>query len=187
MAAIRENWLPVVGYEHFYEVSDLGRVAAVSHSVRTSTGKGWRHVNGGLLKPSNNGLGYLQVGLTRDGRRRQLLVHRLVMAAFVGPLPEGMEVRHGPGGSVDNRLANLSYGTKSENEKDKARDGTVPERRGEFNARSKLTWPIVEDCRRRSALGEPHRALAREHGVGASVMWRAIRGITWSSNPETDK
>src|SRR5690606_11217835 len=51
-------------------------------------------------------------------------VHRLVMEAFVGPLPEGMEVRHLDDDPDNNALSNLVYGTRSENLEDRVRLGT---------------------------------------------------------------
>jgi hypothetical protein len=61
--------------------------------------------------------------------RSNQFVHRLVLAAFVGPCPEGMEVRHLDGNPANTRLANLRYGTHSENELDKVRHGTHHEAR----------------------------------------------------------
>jgi hypothetical protein len=43
------------------------------------------------------------------------------MLAFRGPCPQGLEVRHGNSNGKDNRLSNLSYGTKSENAEDSLR------------------------------------------------------------------
>lgn len=46
------------------------------------------------------------------------------MAAFAGPCPEGLEVRHLDGDPANNRLTNLCYGTHSENVQDSLRHGT---------------------------------------------------------------
>ena len=46
-------------------------------------------------------------------------VHRLVLEAFVGPMPEAMETRHLDGNPANNCLDNLRYGTRAENEADK--------------------------------------------------------------------
>lgn len=68
--------------------------------------------------------GYL---LVRVGRAiNPQPVHRLVMLAFVGPRPEGQEVRHLDGDPTNNRLGNLAYGTPSENSYDAIRHGTHP-------------------------------------------------------------
>ena len=114
-----EQWRPVVGTTG-YEVSDQGRVRSldryidhpVTHRVR---------LPGRVLKAALQNGGHLKVGL---GRGRVDQVHRLVLAAFVGPCPEGMEVRHLNGDPTDNRLENLTYGTRAENIADAVRHGT---------------------------------------------------------------
>lgn len=75
----------------------------------------------GILKPwVGSRSGHLRVDL--PGRRAY--VHHLVMEAFVGPRPDGIETRHLNGDPADNRLSNLVYGTKAENTKDSVRHGT---------------------------------------------------------------
>lgn len=51
------------------------------------------------------------------------IVHHLVAEVFIGPRPEGMLVCHRNDDPLDNRITNLYYGTKQENEKDKTRNG----------------------------------------------------------------
>jgi DNA-binding XRE family transcriptional regulator len=164
-----EHWLPVVGYEDLYAVSDLGRV----RSFHAGRGKGKR---GGLLKQVIQA-DYLTVALCRNGTQRNGKVHRLVMEAFIGPCPEGKQVRHGAGGRLDNRLVNLCYGTPGEDSDDKIRDGTM--NFGEKHGLAKLTYAIVDECRRRHADGESQASLAREFGVSQKTMHRAISGETW--------
>jgi hypothetical protein len=69
------------------------------------------------------------VDLSKNGNQRTILVHRLVAAAWIGPRPDGQQVRHGPNGVSDNSVSNLCYGTLSENQKDRRRDGTHRGRR----------------------------------------------------------
>jgi len=101
-----ETWRPIPGFEGRYEVSDLGRV--------------WTHVSNRLMKPSLDSSGRPAVCIAH----RALRVHRLVAAAFLGPCPEGQEVRHLNGDRTDNRLSNLAYGTHQENVADAFRHGT---------------------------------------------------------------
>ena len=163
-----EHWLPVVGYEGLYEVSDLGRVKSLPRSGTP----------GGILKPSiNTGHPYLKVGLTRDCMTRSPKVHILVARAFLGPCREGFEVCHGPGGPQDNRLANLSYGTHVKNMADQRRDGTLIA--GVRAAGAMLDDEIVRECRVRAGAGETSAALAREFGVSRKTMWAVVAGKTW--------
>ena len=76
-----EKWLPIDGFEGSYEVSDRGRV----RSLDRISAQG-RPIKGVVLPLASNN-GYRQVGLTRDRKRSVHLVHRLVLATFVGPAP----------------------------------------------------------------------------------------------------
>ena len=109
-----ERWLPVVGYEGFYEVSDQGRIWSVPRLDPTGRRQGGR-----FLKPKSSGsTGYLKVTLMRNGVSDQRLIHRLVLEAFVGACPDDSETRHLNATRTDNRLVNLAWGTSSENNYD---------------------------------------------------------------------
>jgi hypothetical protein len=111
-----EEWRPIPGFDG-YEASSLGRI----RSFR-------RRTTPRVLKPSpTGGYGYLAVCLrdsTSARGERTRSVHGLVAAAFYGPRPDGLEVRHLNGNGLDNRIANLEYATHVENIRDKARHGT---------------------------------------------------------------
>jgi len=92
---------------------------------------------GRFLKPcKNNKYGHLVVSLCQNGKCYQRLVHRLVLEAFVGPCPPGMECCHYNGNSADNRLENLRWDTRSNNQKDRWIHGTS--NRGEKHGQAKL-------------------------------------------------
>lgn len=115
-----ENWLPIVGYDGIYEVSDLGRVRALP---RIDAQGGNRRLR--VFKPSRmDAWGHLGVKLRRDGVVKSAYVHRLVLEAFVGPCPSGMEGCHWNDIPNDNRLTNLRWATKSENRFDCVRNGS---------------------------------------------------------------
>ena len=63
-------------------------------------------------------------------------VHSLVLSAFNGNCPQGMEACHGPLGRLNNSITNLSWGTRKKNNEDKVRDGNSL--RGLKNPNSKL-------------------------------------------------
>lgn len=97
-----------------YEISDTG--------VVVSRRRGAPQILRGSPTPS----GYTTVLLCRDGEQRREYVHRLVLAAFVGPCPEGMEVCHSDGDPTNNVLGNLRYGTHGENMCDRVDHGRHP-------------------------------------------------------------
>jgi hypothetical protein len=171
-----ERWLPVVGWEGRYEVSDQGNVRSLWAP------NGPRRVPR-LLKPRVHAPapnGRMLVFLC-DGKRRKpqpRLVHHLVLEAFVGPRPDGQETRHGPGGALDNRLVNLRWGTHVDNIRvDKERDGTVLF--GERHPSAKLTEADVREIRRRRAEGEMMKVLAAEFGVDQANISAIVNRRSW--------
>lgn len=108
-----ERWRPIPGFDG-YEVSDLGRVRSYQ-----------RDPAGRLLRshPLPH-TGHITVKLYRDNVAVSSRVHMLVMRAFVGPAPEGLEVCHNNGVPSDNRLSNLRYDTASANRLDAVLHGT---------------------------------------------------------------
>lgn len=111
MDATPERWLPVVGWESLYEVSDQGRI----RSMRT----------GRIMRPGRLPTGYKYFGAHGRGKTQNHYVHRVVLEAFIGPCPEGMECCHNDGNPQNNRLENLRWDTKTNNGADTRRHGTA--------------------------------------------------------------
>lgn len=104
----------IPGHEGRYQVSDEGRVRSLDRLVRVVC-QGIdtvRIAKGKVLRPGRNGSGHVTVALGKGNSRQ---VHQLVLEAFVGQCPSGCEVLHLNHCHADNRLANLRYGTRSEN------------------------------------------------------------------------
>lgn len=96
---MREEWKPIAGYEGKYFVSNLGRVKTADR----------------VLKPFDNGNGYLVVGLTTNKKVKNHYVHRLVVAAFVGDIPSGMVVNHLDYNRQNNYVGNLEIVSQKSN------------------------------------------------------------------------
>lgn len=116
---IKERWLPVPGYEGKYAISDQGRVRALNRR----DARGRRRAEK-LLMLNRQPSGHLTVALYSNGARRDVSVHVLVLEAFVGPRPPGMECCHWNDIPDDNRVENLRWGTRTDNIKDAVRNGT---------------------------------------------------------------
>jgi len=114
-----EIWKPIPDWEE-YEVSNLGRVRSLDRVRRQGLFKGK------VLKPCIVGGGYHAVGLRHPFiKYRMYKIHKLVLSVFVGPRPKGKETRHLDGDKTNNKLSNLCYGTKKQNEKDRIKHGTT--------------------------------------------------------------
>lgn len=116
-----ERWLPVVGYEGIYEVSDLGQVRSLDRVISRRNSP--YVLRGRVLRPAVNRRGYLHLNLYGDGWNESRYVHHLVLEAFAGPRPAGTEARHLDGVPNNNSVANLTWGTHVENAWDIIRHG----------------------------------------------------------------
>jgi hypothetical protein len=166
-----ELWRPIPGWEGLYEASSLGRVRSLPRD------RNGRTYGGRLLTAVLNPRYYaVRLRDSGTGRSRSESVHALVAAAFLGPRPKGMVVRHGPGGCLDNSIANLSYGTQQENIYDKRRDGTWLI--GDTAARRILHSSEVAEIYQSS---ETSPALAARYGVSETTIRKIWAGKNWRS------
>lgn len=111
-----ERWLPVVGWEGFYEVSDLGRIKSL-------------HGKPKFLIGSLHKQGYRCLKLRAFPRKACIGIHRLVLEAFVGPPPApDSEACHDDGSKSNNWLSNLRWDTVVGNSADRWRHGTMHSR-----------------------------------------------------------
>lgn len=160
MDQVGEEWKPVVGYEGWYEISNVGRVK------RVARGRGTKRP---ILSPSPMKIGYLQVTLSYGmiETRRKRYVHDLVAAAFIGPRPPGHQVNHIDGNKLNNRVENLEYVTHAGNARHAVRIGlTKPSPR-------LLTEEQVREVRRLKQ-HMSYRKIAALYGVSFTVIWFAV-------------
>ena len=98
-----EQWKSIAGYEGIYEVSDLGRVKSLKHGKER------------ILKPGKDRGGYLQVVLYKDGKKKMLLVHRLVADAFIPNQNNLDTVNHKDEVKTNNVASNLEWMSQKDN------------------------------------------------------------------------
>lgn len=110
----------VVGYEGLYGITPEGEVYSYKRKK--------------FLKPRDNKKGYLQVGLCKDGKEKNHLIHRLVAEAYI-PNPENLPmINHKDENKSNNCLQNLewcdnkyncNYGTRNERKSDKLKKTVI--------------------------------------------------------------
>lgn len=118
---------------------------------------------------------YAFVKIVIEGKKTQKLVHRLVLEAFVGPCPDGMECRHLDGNPTNNKLENLCWGTHEENWQDQLAHGKVPF--GERHHNSKLTAEQVEEIKKTQKSFKYVEELADKFGVCKKTIYNIRNGV----------
>lgn len=147
----------------------------------TNTGEVWsfRFDKKIRMRPSQHRDGHWQAVIRQDKKRKVFYVHILVLEAFVGPRPEGMEGCHEDDDPSNNHVSNLKWGTRQDNAKDASRNGKLAF--GERNGYAKLTDEVVRDIRRMYASGYySQQKIADKVGIHQTAVSRVIRGQTWA-------
>lgn len=109
-----EKWRPVVGYEGYYEVSDVGNVRSVDRIVTRNDGV-VHHLKSKNKKLRVNQDGYLTVKLSKDGEDDCKYVHRLVADAFIDNPDCLSEVDHIDDNRQNNIVGNLRWISREDN------------------------------------------------------------------------
>lgn len=134
------------------------------------------------LTPVVNSRGYLLVDIRSEHRP----IHRLVLEAFAGPCPVGMEAAHNNGNQTDNRLTNLRWATPASNQADRVTHGT--DSRGERHGQHKLTERDIADIIRLADSGASRAVIGRQYGIHPSTVRRIAKGLAWKHiNPRSEQ
>lgn len=97
----QEIWKDVEGFQG-YKISNLGRVKSY-------------HNNTTIIRKSNIVVGYKHLMLSKNKKKYNFYIHRLVAEAFI-PNPENKpEINHIDGNKLNNNISNLEWCTRKEN------------------------------------------------------------------------
>ena len=121
-----EIWKEIEGYNGVYFISNIGRVKSIDRKVVQYSRGGVKTVHiykGTMLKPRANSHGYLYVGLWINGVMKTAYIHRLVVEAFIGPIPTDKEIDHIDCNKRNNSVENLEIVSRIENQKRAYKNG----------------------------------------------------------------
>lgn len=129
---MKEIWKDVIGFEGFYQVSNLGRVKRLSREI-WKNGKVWYTCKEIILKTYIN-KGYEYVWLGSGNSKTLCKMHRLVATHFI-PNPDNLPlVNHKDENPSNNCVDNLEWCTHKYN----MNYGTLIERKKHYNNKSVL-------------------------------------------------
>jgi len=126
---------------------------------------------------------YLQVNFGKGC----FAVHRLVLEAFIGPCPDGMECCHYDGDPSNNCIENLRWDTRKENIRDAVKHGTHVSlrQRGQGHANTHLTDLDVRWIRYLAKAGIPQKDLAEVYLVARNTISCIVHRNSWTHLPES--
>jgi hypothetical protein len=152
-------------------VSDLGRVRRLETIVHFSDGR-VRKFPARLCKFKISRFGYPLVLLSAGvARKKWVLVHRLVLRAFQGEAPAGMQACHNDGNPLNARLTNLRWDSVKANMADKWKHGTMPA--GESHPTSVYPDALVREVlAARGTISD----IAARFGMSGTHVWNIKNG-----------
>ena len=108
---------PVKDYEGYYEVDQFGRVYSLDRVIKVNdNGRKYdKSLRGSQLKQYTHSEGYKAVALTKDGKTKNVYVHRLVAEAFILNPDNLPFVNHKDEDKTNNFVENLEWCTRQYN------------------------------------------------------------------------
>lgn len=174
-----EVWKPIPGFPG-YEVSDQGRVQSFWTQYGKTKGNKWvlGNIPNRILKPSQSH-GYQYVSIFHNGNRYGRSILRLVLLAFRGPCPPGMEACHEDGDQFNNRLYNLRWDTVKNNQHDKKKHGTAAV--GEKHGGHKLTRDQVAQIRTMTSQGCTQKEIGESFNIPRAYVSEIVNHRKWKN------
>ena len=166
------EWQPINGFKGLYEVSTAGEVRSVTRTIIDNHCT--RIFSGKLLHPTeNNGKQpYFYVSLSKNGKVKKILVHRLVAETFIKNPENKPQVNHIDGNVHNNCVENLEWVTNAEN--------TQHAYDTKLNVKKQL--PIEYKNEIKSL-----RKWCRELNLNYKLTWYRIRVLHWSVEKSFNK
>lgn len=179
----KEIWKDAVGYEGFYQVSNLGRVRSVDRTITRSDGLKM-FFKGGIRRPTKTKLGYLRVTTSVNGKYRKVPVHRMVAKAFI-PNPNNYKyINHKDEDKSNNAADNLEWCTAAYNNTYGTRIQRVKKSEGFQELHERNKKPVAQYSLDGEFIKEhpSYSDAAREIGADISNLGASCIGQILSSN-----
>ncbi|HRZ18590.1 MAG TPA: NUMOD4 domain-containing protein [Methanofastidiosum sp.] len=115
---MEETWKDIPSYEGMYQASSLGRIKSlerISLCAMPNGGIAHRRIKEKILKPYVIKSGYQVVSLSKEGKIKDFLVHRLIAQTFISNPNNKIWINHKNGIKKDNMINNLEWCNPSEN------------------------------------------------------------------------
>jgi hypothetical protein len=158
-------------------ISSLGRVFGKEREYVCGNKMAMRRKSNAGIRSQRIGThGYLQFGMSINGKYITKMTHILVAAAFVENPDKKPFVNHKNGVKIDNRASNLEWVTSRENQLHAITTGLKIQKKGSETGNAKLTEKDAVDIYNSE---DSHRILAKRYGVNRGTISKIKVGVTW--------
>jgi len=166
-------FVDVPGFEGLYGINKSGDI--------------FSYISNKTIKPYLHRDGYLQIYLCKNGKKKNIKIHRLVAQIFVPNINNKPQVNHKNGNKKDNYFENLEWCTPSENIKHAFKIGLkcITENGMKASskngiARRKLRHDDIEKIKKLHDKKEySQRQLAKMFSVGQTAINRIVNNKTY--------
>lgn len=154
---MKEIWKDIPEYEHLYAASNMGQIKRIDKDR--------------LMTQTPDKDGYLTVRLCKRNKAKTCRISRLVLLTFIGVPEDKAEALHLNHERTDNRLSNLQWGTRQQNEDQKIAAGRL-------NPWSKLSKQQVAKIRKLREKGKTLKEIGDIFNTHFSNVSLICKGIT---------
>ncbi|MFP7414368.1 NUMOD4 domain-containing protein [Priestia filamentosa] len=174
---MNEIWKPVKGYEDLYEISHLGRIKSLERRLYDSKGNFLRVQPEIIRTNETKSKRYKQFHLSRNNKRKNVYIHRLVAEHFIDNPFNKPHVNHIDGNKTNNHYTNLEWVTLKENTIHAGESKLMEYGSSRYN--SKLNDDSVREIRRLYKEVKSFEEIARMFGVTRATIKQVIDKKTW--------
>ena len=177
----KEIWNPVPGFGDYYEASNIGNIRSKDRIVirnNPKTGKLCKFFYKSKILQScpSDKDGHQVVHLGFNLKKKNVFVHTMVLLAFVGGRPNGMECCHINGDATDNRVENLRWDTHHSNNQDRKLHGKYAN--GQNHPMAKLSEKDILNIR---SSEKNNKELRKIYPISNSQMHRILTKQSWKN------
>lgn len=171
-----ESFLPVLGFDKAYKISESGLVYSIARTIKRSDGT-FQTFKSKEVKTHISQKGYRMIHLSVNGKSVGRTVHSILVETFIlkSPIPKGMCVNHKDGNKLNNDLKNLEVTTYSGNTIHAIKNN-LTKNHGETHYNAKLSTVQVEEIRELEKQGKSRRQIAKIYEVNRVTIKDILNG-----------